>query len=64
MANVTKHTDTRTRSGIFEPAHLIIPRYATAPPDAADGEVWFDVTNNALKINKEGTVYLETMTTT
>lgn len=63
MANTTKHTDIKERSGYLEPAHLIIPRYATAPPNMKDGEIWYDITNNQLKINKEGTVYLETLTT-
>jgi len=57
MANTTKHTDIRARSGILEVAHLIMPRYATAPANPRDGEIWFDTTNNQIKINKEGTTY-------
>jgi len=64
MANVTKHTDTKERSGKFEPAHLIIPRYATAPPDPQDGEIWYDVTNDKLKIYKEGTTEIINVDTT
>jgi len=60
MANVTKHNDIkRGPGGRFECAHLIIPRYATAPPITditKNGEMWYDITNNKLKINIDGTV--------
>ncbi len=57
MANTTKHNDVRQGpGGRLEAAHLIISRYATAPAKAKDGEIWYDVTNNLLKVNVEGTV--------
>lgn len=57
IANTTKHQDTKSKpGGIFEPAHLIIPRYATAPANKKDGEMWYDVSNNKLKVNIEGSV--------
>jgi len=52
----TKNNDIKNRRGITEVAHLVIPRYATAPPNKVNGEIWYDTTNNKLKINLEGTV--------
>ena len=52
----TKNNDIKNRRGITEGAHLIIPRYAVAPPKTSNGEIWYDTTNNKLKINLEGTV--------
>ena len=52
----TKYNDIKNRRGITEVAHLVIPRYATAPPNKVNGEIWYDTTNNKLKINLEGTV--------
>ena len=57
MVKATKGTDIKQRSGTIEMAHLIIPRYATEPAKPKDGEIWFDVTNNQIKINKEETIY-------
>jgi len=52
----TKNNDINTRRGITGAAHLIIPRYAVAPPKMENGEIWYDTTNSVLKINLEGTV--------
>ena len=56
MANTTRHTDIKKGpGGRFECAHFIIPRYATAPAKPKDGEMWYDVSNNEVKIYMEGT---------
>ena len=52
----TKNNDINAKRGITGSAHLIIPRYAVAPPNKINGEIWYDTTNNKLKINLEGTV--------
>ena len=52
----TKNNDINTHRGVVKGAHLIIPRYAVAPPNKVNGEIWYDTTNNKLKINLEGTV--------
>ena len=52
----TKNNDVNVKRGITGSAHLIIPRYAVAPPKMENGEIWYDTTNNQLKINLEGTV--------
>ena len=52
----TKNNDIREGRGKTSSAHLIIPRYAGSPPNKANGEIWYDTTNNKLKINLEGTV--------
>ena len=52
----TKNNDINMKRGIVGGAHLIIPRYAVAPPNKRNGEIWYDTTNNKLKINLEGTV--------
>jgi hypothetical protein len=52
----TKNNDIREGRGKSSSAHLIIPRYATAPPKMTNGEIWYDTTNDVLKINLEGTV--------
>jgi len=57
MVNTTKTRKTKMKAGgLLEPAHLVIPRYATAPAKKVDGEIWYDTTNSKLKINLEGTV--------
>ena len=52
----TKNADIDIKRGMIKCAHLVIPRYAVAPPNKANGEIWYDTTNNKLKINLEGTV--------
>lgn len=52
----TKNNDIRDGRGRSSSAHLIVPRYAVAPPNKANGEIWYDTTNNKLKVNLEGTV--------
>lgn len=57
IANITRHNAIRQGpGGQLEAAHLIIPRYVGSPPDAKDGEIWYDTVDNKLKVNMEGTI--------